>query len=155
MKKPWWVKITFDDFCSHYFAKSDEEIVKDVRNSVKALLEKNPEGSSFGARMVRDASQRLAEKSETYRANINARWHPKEDSGKKFGKAEGFPSVEMVYDFARENGLDEADARDFYEMNFVERGGKDRDGNVIKNWQGMLKRFCNSRARKRNDGQHT
>lgn len=146
MKKPWWVKITFDDFCSHFFAKNDNEIIKDIRESVKALLEKNPEGECFGAKMVRSASRRIAEKSEIYRQNVNARWHP-EDSGRNGQKD---PSIADIYDFCSEHGLDDADARDFFEMNFVERGGKDRNGIVINNWQGALVRFCASKARKRN-----
>lgn len=149
MKRPWWVKIFFDDFCSHFFEMSDEEIVKDVRDSVKSLLEKNQQGNSFGAKMVRDASRRVSEKSETYRQNVNRRWHPAIPIHVEGSTSVSEPTIQSIYDFARTNGLDEVDARDFYEMNFVERGGKDKDGNPVKNWQGMLKRFCQSRAKKR------
>lgn len=149
MKRPWWVKIFFDDFCSHFYAMNDEEIVKDIRDSVKALLEKNQQGTSFGAMMVREASSRVAQKSETYRQNVNQRWHPEIKIPVKDEIPPVAPSVQSIYDFARLHGLDEVDARDFYEMTFVERGGKDRDGNPVKNWQGMLKRFCQSREKKR------
>lgn len=145
MNKIWWVKVSFDDFCAHYFDKSDDEIVKDVRQSVKSLLEKDGSGASFGAKMVREASKRISEKSVIYRNNINVRWHPEKR------KTNGAPTINDIYDFCHENDFCEGDARDFYEMTFVERGGKDRNGNQVTNWKGMMKRFCESRARKRND----
>lgn len=55
------------------------------------------------------------------------------------------PSKDELYDFAKANGLDEADARDWYEMTVVDRNGKDRDGKRIRNWKAALKRFCKSR----------
>ncbi|SHL05378.1 hypothetical protein [Fibrobacter sp. UWH4] len=149
MKKVWWAKVFFDDFCAHYFAKTDDEIVKDVKQSIKSLLEKDGSGNSFGAKMVNEATKRVNALSETRRDAINKRWHP-EEGRKMFGQAAGFPTARDIYDFASVNGLSEGDARDFYEMTFVERGGKDRFGNNIDNWQGACKRFCESRAGKRN-----
>lgn len=63
------------------------------------------------------------------------------------------PTPQQVYDFAEAEGLDEADARDWYEMTVVDRGGFDRNGNPIKNWKGALKRFCKNRAAKRSKGE--
>lgn len=153
MKRPWWVKIFFDDFCSHYFGMNEEDIVKDVKDSIKALLEKDPSGNSLGAKMVRQATERVAQKSETYRNNVNSRWHPESQPKAPAPKSAPakFPSVSEVYDFALLNGLDSADARDFYEMTFTERGGKDINGKPVMNWKGMLKRFCDSRAKRRNE----
>ena len=59
------------------------------------------------------------------------------------------PSKEQLYDFARAENLDEADARDWYEMTVVDRAGHDRDGKPITNWKAALKRFCKSRADRR------
>lgn len=55
------------------------------------------------------------------------------------------PSKDELYDFVRAEGLDEADARDWYEMTVVDRNGKDRDGKIIKNWKGACRKFCKSR----------
>ena len=60
------------------------------------------------------------------------------------------PSTEQLYDFANAEGLDEADARDWFEMTVVERDGNDRNGNPIVNWKGACKRFCTARAKSRN-----
>ena len=59
------------------------------------------------------------------------------------------PSKEQLYDFARAESLDEADARDWYEMTVVDRSGNDREGKPITNWKAALKRFCKSRADRR------
>lgn len=60
------------------------------------------------------------------------------------------PSKEQLYDFARAESLDEADARDWYEMTVVDRDGNDREGNRITNWKAALKSFCRARAQRRN-----
>lgn len=59
------------------------------------------------------------------------------------------PTTEQLYDFARAESLDEADARDWYEMTVVDRGGKDRNGNRITNWKAACKKFCVARAQRR------
>ena len=59
------------------------------------------------------------------------------------------PSTESVYEFAQKEGLDEADAREWYEINFVDRPGCDKDGVVIENWKGHCKNFCKAAAKRR------
>lgn len=59
------------------------------------------------------------------------------------------PTTEQLYDFARAENLDEADARDWYEMTVVERAGKDRYGKPIGNWKVTCRRFCEAKAKKR------
>lgn len=62
---------------------------------------------------------------------------------------------QAVYDFAAAEGLDTADARDWFEMTVVERDGNDRNGKPIVNWKGACKRFCTARAKARNkDGEN-
>lgn len=61
------------------------------------------------------------------------------------------PSKEQLYDFARAESIDEADARDWYEMTVVDRGGKDRNGNRITNWKAACKKFCVARAQRRTE----
>lgn len=59
------------------------------------------------------------------------------------------PSKEQLYDFAREESLDEGDARDWFEMTVVDRAGKDRNGNRISNWKAACRKFCTARAERR------
>lgn len=58
------------------------------------------------------------------------------------------PSTEELYDFCNDNGLDEADARDCYEM-CSERGWKDQNGKNIVDWKKFIQGFCESRQEKR------
>lgn len=67
-------------------------------------------------------------------------------SGGRPRKSESkLPSANEVYEFAAENGLDEAFAREWYEMTVVERGGNDRTGNPIANWKGACRRYVKKR----------
>lgn len=54
-----------------------------------------------------------------------------------------------VMDFAEDNGLDVEDARLWYERNYVERPGCDKDGVVIRNWRGALINACKAEEMKR------
>lgn len=58
-------------------------------------------------------------------------------------------SMAEVSDFACSENLDYDDARLWWEQNFVERKGRDKDGRKITNWRGALIRFCESAKRKR------
>lgn len=64
------------------------------------------------------------------------------------GAEDGHPSTSELYQFVVEDGLDEADAREWFEMH-RERGWTDRKGDPIRNWKGALKRFCAAKAKKR------
>lgn len=58
-------------------------------------------------------------------------------------------SMGEVADFASAENLDYDDCRLWWEQNFVERKGKDKEGKKITNWRGALIRFCASAKRKR------
>lgn len=58
------------------------------------------------------------------------------------------PDSEDLYEHVAAEGLDEFDARQWFEM-CSDRGWKDRYGNPIGNWKGALKRFCDAKARRR------
>lgn len=58
-------------------------------------------------------------------------------------------SMAEVSDFACSENLDYDDCRLWWEQNFVERKGKDKEGKMITNWRGALIRFCESAKRKR------
>lgn len=61
------------------------------------------------------------------------------------------PTASQVYDFAAEKGLDDADARDWFEMTVVDRCGHDKAGRPIANWKGALTKFCYARKLTRED----
>lgn len=56
---------------------------------------------------------------------------------------------EEVKDFIAQNGLDYDDARLWWERNYVERDGIDKDGKPIKNWKGALVNACKAEDSKR------
>ena len=58
------------------------------------------------------------------------------------------PDSEDLYEHVAAEGLDEFDARQWFEM-CCDRGWKDLYGNPIGNWKGALKRFCDAKARRR------
>lgn len=60
------------------------------------------------------------------------------------------PTKDELYLFADTEHLDVADAREWYEINYVERPGCDKNGEVIKNWKGHCKRYCQAKLNKRN-----
>lgn len=61
------------------------------------------------------------------------------------------PTKEAVYDFARTAKLDADDAREWFEINFVDRPGCDKDGIVIENWKGHCKNYCRAKAKRRKE----
>lgn len=171
--KGWWVKMEIDEFTGHYIDKTDEEIVKDVRASVVDFIRRNPEGETFGAKMVRKMDDRIAERSEQNAINgkkgAEARWSrnssKQEEARQNRRGGEGSlrlgghvtPSrtcrpprdFEEVKDFIAQNGLDYDDARLWWERNYVERDGIDKDGKPIKNWKGALVNACKAEETKR------
>lgn len=58
-------------------------------------------------------------------------------------------SFDEVRDFAEQNGLDYDDVRLWWERNFVERDGTDKDGKKFKNWKGALVNACKAEETKR------
>ena len=63
-------------------------------------------------------------------------------------KAQQSPTTEELYDFCADNGIDEADARECFEM-CAERGWKDKNGKNIVDWKKFIQGFCESRQEKR------
>ena len=61
-------------------------------------------------------------------------------------------NAEEVRYFAADHALDVEDARDWYEMNYVERPGCDKDGVAIKNWKGHCTAYCQTMAERRKAG---
>lgn len=57
------------DFIKHFRKMTAAEIVADIQQSMDDLEDLNPKGSSFGAKMVRWSSERIAANSERLQAN--------------------------------------------------------------------------------------
>jgi hypothetical protein len=134
---------------------SNSERAKDIFEKAKAAYEVNVERGKKGGRPRKDSVEDGARESEQ-RTEAN--------SGKGIKSAQAAPShkdaaasVRMpaprdkheVMDFAEDNGLDVEDARLWYQRNYVERPGCDKDGEVIRNWRGALINACKAEETKR------
>lgn len=166
-----WAKVLFSQFIKHYRKMTPEQKVADIDASMDALEDLDDTGDSFGAKMVRWSMERV---NQYPQASENGKkgGRPRKDSsgteealesqrrtggGSHSGVGSAvpparslpMPTTEQLYDFARAESIDEADARDWYEMTVVDRGGKDRNGNRITNWKAACKKFCVARAQRR------
>lgn len=136
-----WAKVMFEDFTNHYRKMDKEQIFADVMKSMDDLYERNAEGDSFGAFMVRLSLGRSAQ-------------YPKASAN---GKNGGRPPVKIplpkdkqeVLNFAADHGLDVIDAGNWYEANIVERKGRDKYGKPIDNWKGAVTNNDKSMKEKR------
>ena len=61
-------------------------------------------------------------------------------------------NAEEVRCFAADHAIDVDDARDWYEMNYVDRHGCDKDGVAIENWKGHCTAYCQTMAERRKAG---
>lgn len=172
-----WSRVLFKDFIRHFRKMSPEQIAEDITESMDALDDLNPDGDSFGSLMVRWANERMngafaTAARENGKKGGRPRKNPEENTAETAaldsqGRTGGssargmakvaqptvrslpLPSKEQLYDFAREESLDEGDARDWFEMTVVDRAGKDRNGNRISNWKAACRKFCTARAERR------
>lgn len=143
MKREFWVKMEFADFCSHYLNMTQKEVFKDVKQSMADMMSGNAAGKSFGAKMVAKARERLAKlgpiNSENGKKGADAKWN----------KIPLPKTKQEVIEFAIDNGLDPDDSSTWAEQNLRERHGKDKDGNPILNWKGALINYCKAMESKR------
>lgn len=139
MTEPFYAKIKFKDFISHFRKLTDEQIVEDVRKSMDDMEACEAKGNSFGAFLVRVVNERMKSP-----AAIASR-----ENGKNGGRPLRLPNWKEFLEFVDSDGLDYSDAREWWEMSIVDRKGTDRDGKPIKNWIAMLRNFCASKQAKR------
>lgn len=146
MERTFWARVFFTEFIRHFRKMTDEEIITDIRRSMDDLEEMNDSGDSLGSNMVRWAQERIEEKREQ-RSNAGIL------SGiSRAMRARKLPpprSFDEVADFAVKFGLDVDDARLWWQRNFVERPGCDKDGVVFDNWKGALVNACRAEDKKR------
>lgn len=162
-----WSKVLFKDFIRHFRKMSDEQIVRDINDSMDALENLDCSGESFGSLMVQWANDRKngsfasaarenGAKGGRPRKNGDASTGDGED-GSSTGAKDGDVSTcvplprsfKEVAEFAGASGLDYDDTRLWWQRNFVERKGRDKDGKIIKNWKGALTNACLAEALRR------
>lgn len=165
-----WCKIMFKDFVKHFRKLDEKAIIKDIKESMDALEDLCSEGESFGAKMVAWSNERIEENRQQRieagkKSGIaRAKNLKKNSANQEFSVSQNersaanaagrnrrrfrAPSTEDLYTFCNEKGIDEADARDCYEM-CCERKWKDQSGNQICDWKKFVLGFCESRQQKR------
>jgi hypothetical protein len=146
--QPQWVALPIIDFVRivHEFGDDGDAALRWLHRFANDLLFANfSTDDEFAKELLMDAREKYIRRSNAGKMGGRP---PRSTPDASEGR--GLPKPEQVYDFARENGLDEMDARDWYEMTIVDRGGKTRNGDPIVNWKGACKRFCTARAKARN-----
>lgn len=149
--KPQWVALPIIELVRivHEFGDDSEAAFAWLRKFANDLLFGNFDTEDdFARELLMDAREKYTRRSNA--GKLGGR-PPKNQAKDKSGK--DLPTASSVYDFAEAEGLDPNDARDWYEMTIVDRGGLDRNGNPIENWNGAIKRFCKNRAAKRSKGE--
>jgi len=187
VKDVWWDNVIFREFAAHFISMSDEQVVRDIRESVVKVINLDESGDSFGANMVRRAKERLCGRHDIAVQNGSKGGRPKksEPVADEIGDALGGLAAELcagvndssrvksaqnagghktgnvpahipaprdrqeVFAFAAEQGLDYDDTRLWWERNFVERDGMDKDGKRFANWKGALINACKAEKEKR------
>ncbi len=145
-----WCRVLFKEFIRHFRKLNDEQIVRDIRQSMDDLEDMVYDTDTFGSQMVRWANERAEEPAAIARR----------ENGKKGGRPRKNPSGPMpsekepVLDYAAERELDEADAYNCWYVTVKERGGCDADGNPVSDWKAFVKKWCATadKNRKRNKG---
>lgn len=122
-----------------YGIRGRSEFADKLRNEAEAFLDKKAAaGRAGGIAKSRRAAGESADPKSLAKSV---------DGGSSASPAE-VPDSEDLYEHVAAEGLDEFDARQWFEM-CSDRGWKDRYGNPIGNWKGALKRFCDAKARRR------
>lgn len=141
---------TIDNPATDADIRKDSENVRDGRNAGKLESGTSAAGDSFGEALV---SQRPGEGRKTRTAGISqpaVRPPPSRDRCTKIPIPPR--NSEDVRLFALDKNLDVDDARMWYQMNFIDRPGCDKDGVVIINWKGHCTAYCKAEAERRKAG---
>lgn len=167
------------EFADMIDSMSDEELIANMRQTAKDLRSNNLEGNSFGAEILRKSLELSKRKrAEASRKNgllggrprknkpveptpVEPKPSPKPEPLRSISPKSGevervykvekteYPDTTELYDFAAKYNLDEADAREWFDMSTY-RKWHDRYGNVIANWKGACRNYCRSKMGKRN-----
>lgn len=151
--QPQWVALPIIDFVRvvHGFGDDSVSALEWMQKFANDLLFCNFDtNDEFAKGLLMDAKEKYTRRSNA--GKLGGRPSGNRDGApRNLPKTAGaLPTTQQLYDFARAEGLDEADARDWYEMSVTDRGGLTRNGEKIKNWKGACKRFCRARLTARN-----
>ena len=81
MTDSFWTKVLWSRFIKHFRKLTDEQIIKDIHESMDALEDNDASGDSFGAKMVAWANERRNEKAAVAsRENGNLGGRPKKNT---------------------------------------------------------------------------
>ena len=152
--KPKWVKLPILDFFRkvHSFdGQPSEKTAEWLNEFANALMFGNNEsGCELANSMINESIEFTRKKSEAGRIGGIASSSSRAGSSGKFkSKIQPPRSFDEVVKFVEEQGLDYDDARLWWERNFVERPGCDKDGVVFDNWKGALVNACRAEEKKR------
>lgn len=94
MKDIWWASVVFREFSSHFIEMSDEEIVRDIRASLIALVKLDDSGNSIGAAMVKIAKMRLqGSAAKTSQANGRKGGRPRKNPDALVSRPKSLPGT--------------------------------------------------------------
>lgn len=169
-----WCRVLFKEFIKHFRKLNDEQIVKDVRQSMDDLEDLVPDTDSFGSQMVRWSLERADEPfAVAARENGKKGGRPRKDSVEDGAResqrragadsVRGTPlhsaparssgampeDVQLVYDFAAAENLDPVDAYECWNVTVNERDGKTADGKKVTNWKAYVRQWCRTRKTNR------
>lgn len=149
---PKWVALPILDFVRKvHLLKDDPERLRDwiVDFADTLMIGDRKSGCEMANSMISDAVDRFSKKSRAGRiggiASGIAR-NARNGFSKKIKPPSGF---DEVVKFVEALGLDYDDARLWWQRNFVERPGCDKDGVVFDNWKGALVNACRAEDKKR------
>lgn len=143
---PKWVALPIIDFARivHAFDSDGKSAFEWLRKFSEDLLFcRFDSDDPFVRELLSDAREKFRRRSKAGKLGGRPARPRKEDK-----QQSDVPSDFELYDFVASEGLDEFDAREWFEM-CNDRGWTDRDGRPIANWKGALKRFCDAKSRKR------
>ena len=147
--QPKWVALPILDFLRkvHSFKDDPEKGWRWIMEFTNALVVGDDSSEcELANQLVREAKEFFSKKSKAGQiggqASVNAR-----KFRNKIPPPEDFDEVVAFVD---KHGLDYDDARLWWQRNFVERPGCDKDGVVFDNWKGALVNACRAEAKKRN-----
>lgn len=140
---------TIDNHATDADIRKDSENLHDTGNG--GMLESGT--SAAGTPLESRESRRPGEGRKTRTAGISqpaVRPPPSRDRCTKIPIPPR--NSEDVRLFALDKNLDVDDARMWYQMNFIDRPGCDKDGVVIINWKGHCTAYCKAEAERRKAG---
>lgn len=149
---PKWVALPILDFVRKVHSlKDDPERLRDwiVDFADALMIGDRKSGCEMANAMISAAVDRFSKKSRAGRIGGIASGVARNARNGFSNKIKPPSGFEEVADFAVKYGLDVDDARLWWQRNFVDRPGCDKDGVVFDNWKGALVNACRAEAKKR------